>query len=81
MKTKTVDAKNTGKLAKIKWKLEDQLGLWMHQLMAKLSRDPQVKQLADEMEEALQENRQPQAVRISNQMRSRLIQNSMKKVS
>jgi len=64
-----------------KWRLEDMTGLYIHGFIARLSRDKEVKNLYQEMREALlQEGNQPKAVQLSNQIRVKITQNTIERL-
>lgn len=64
-----------------KWRLEDMTGLCIHGFIARLSRDEEVKNLYQEMREALlQEGDQPKAVQLSNQIRVKIINNTIERL-
>jgi len=63
-----------------KWKIEDWIGLKLHQFIAWASNDEEVKKLYKEMEKALlQEGDQPKASRISNEIRTKIELNTHKR--
>jgi len=64
-----------------KWVVQDLLGLYIHKGIVKLSRDPEVKELYQEMEEALiEEGNQPKAVQISEQIQTRITTNTIERL-
>lgn len=82
MEKKEFKASQISKWKKYKWLIKDMAGLYIHKLIAMLSRDPEVKELYQEMREALiQEGDQPKAVQISNEMRAKITVNTQEMVN
>jgi len=59
-----------------KWRIEDLTGLYIHKVIATVSRDPQVKELYQEMREATMNGNQPKALKASEEMKSRIMVNT-----
>jgi len=63
-----------------KWRIEDLAGLYIHKVIATVSRDPEVKELYEEMREATMEGDQPRALKASEEMKSRIMINTQEMV-
>lgn len=82
MEKKQFKASEVSKWKKYKWLVQDMAGLYIHKLIAMLSRDPEVKELYHDMEEALiQEGNQPKALKISKEMRTKITLNTQEMVN
>lgn len=82
MKTKEIKRSEVSKYRKWKWIIEDMTGLYIHKFIAELSRDEEVKELYEDMREALiQEGNQPEALRISQEIRSKIMMNTQEKLN
>lgn len=77
METQEYKAEEISKYKKWKWAIQDIAGLKIHGFIAWASKDPEVKQLHQEMEKAIyQEGDQPKALRIGEEIKSRILMNT-----
>lgn len=63
-----------------KWRIEDMAGLYIHKIIAMVSRDPEVKQLYEEMRKATMNGNQPKALKASQEMKTRIMVNTQEMV-
>ncbi|MFB6199806.1 MAG: hypothetical protein ABEJ83_02925 [Candidatus Nanohaloarchaea archaeon] len=80
MKVETHRKSDISQLQIWKWRIEDLAGLYIHKAIAVLSRDPEVKELYQEMREATMNGNQPKALRISEEMKTRVIVNTQEMI-
>lgn len=64
-----------------KWMIEDMAGLYIHKIIAWTSNDPEVKELYQEMREAVMNGNQPEAIQISQEIRSRITVNTHERLN
>lgn len=77
METTEYSKEEISKYTRWKWAVKDIAGLQLYRFMAWVSRDPEVKKLYQEMKKAIyEEGNQPKALRIGEQIKSRLIVNA-----
>ena len=82
MKTKEIKKSEVTKWQQYKWVLEDMTGLLIHKFIAAASTDPKVKELYQEMREALiEEGDQPKATQISNEIRAKIMENTQRRLN
>lgn len=82
METEQFKKSEVSKWQKRKWIIQDLTGLYIHRLITLLSRDPEIKKLYQEMQEALiEEGNQPKATQISNEIRAKIMENTQKRLN
>jgi len=80
MQKKQFKKSEVTRLQKWQWILEDMTGLCIHKIIATLSRDQEIKKLYREMEKAVQKGNQPKAVRISEEIKSKVMLNTQERI-
>lgn len=79
--TKKIKKSEISRYQYYKWVVQDLIGLYIHKGIVKLSSDPEVKNLYQDMEKALiEEGNQPKAVQISEQIQARITANTIERL-
>jgi len=82
METEEFKKSEISKWKKYKWAVKDIAGLQIYKFIAFFSTDEEIQDLYQEMRKAIyQEGDQPKAVRIGNEIKSKLITNTQKVVN
>lgn len=80
MKTKEYSKSEISKYKKWKWAIEDIAGLQFYKIITFFSKDPEVEKLYQEMRTAIyEEGDQPKALRIGNEIKSKVMVNTQKR--
>ena len=82
MKTEKFKASEVSRYRKWKWIIQDMTGLFIHKFIAQVSSDQEVKELYQDMREALiEEGDQPKALQISQEIRSKIMMNTQERLN
>jgi hypothetical protein len=82
METEEFKKSEISKWKKYKWAIQDVAGLQLYRIIAFFSRDPKVSELYQEMRKAIyEEGNQPKALRIGNEIKSKVIMNTQEMVN
>lgn len=82
MQVEQFEKSEISKWRKYKWAIQDVAGLQIWRFISFLSRDPEIKELYQDMREAIYiDGDQPEALRIGNEMKSKIMMNTEKRLN